>query len=462
MNNNEKAKIIVTSLGGVDNIEKAFNCMTRGRFIIKDKSKINVEHLKAQDFILGLNDAGEQYQLILGPGNAQKIVTEINEEYEFTKEEVENNWEENKKTYKKESKVSEILKKIGEVFIPMIPGFIASGILLGIANIILNVATANQMGAEQVELPAVYYLLKMIGMALYGYLAVFTGINTAKSFGGTEILGGIIGGLTLSTDIPNLFLQLGFDEVLANSMRAKGGIFGVLFAVIFMSWIEKKIRKVVPGMLDLIVTPIITLLLTAVATLFGFMLFAGYLTEVINMVLDFLIGQSGVFSMISGGIIAGFFLPLVTFGIHQGFTPIYINEIATNGATYIFPIAAMAGAGQVGAAIAIYFKAKKADDKRMQKIISGAIIPGFLGVGEPLIYGVTLPLGKPFITAGMGAALGGAFVAFAKVGAVATGPSGLTILPLIIPSDMLQYIIGLVVAYIGGFIFTNFLYDYKK
>ncbi len=463
MENQVKAKLIVENLGGVDNIQECFNCMTRGRFILKDKTKINEKALNELEFILGLNDAGEQYQLILGPGNAQKIISEINEEYTFNQgNNIKNNWEENKKIYKKESAISRSLKKIGEVFIPMIPGFIASGIFLGIANIILNVATANQLDAQAVELPAIYYLFHMIGMALYGYLAVFTGINTAKSFGGTEILGGIIGGLTLSTELPQLFAQLGFNQTIADSMPAKGGIFGVLFAVMFMSWIEKKIRKVIPGILDLIVTPILTLLITAFATIFGFMLFAGYLTEIINVILNFLVGQNGIFSLISGAIIAGFFLPLVTFGIHQGFTPIYINEIATNGATYIFPIAAMAGAGQVGAAIAIYFKAKKVNDKRMQKIISGAIIPGFLGVGEPLIYGVTLPLGKPFITAGMGAALGGAYIAYAKVGAVATGPSGLTVLPLIIPTDMLQYLLGLIISYIGGFIFTNLLFEYKK
>ncbi len=461
-----KAREIVALLGGEENIVSAVNCMTRARFVLKDKSKINVSELKEKDYVLGVNDAGDQYQVIVGPGNAQKIVTIINDEFNFTNDSADNSaendadWQANKQKYKKESGVSRFLKKIGEVFIPMIPGFIASGILLGIANIIININTANGI----TDLPSYYYFIHAIGMALYGYLAIFTGINTAKSFGGTEILGGIIGGLTVSTDLAPMFLALGASDSFANSMSAKGGIFGVLFAVIFMSFIEKKIRKVVPGVLDLILTPIITLLVTSFATIFGFMFLAGELTNVINSVLTVLVGQQGVLSLVSGAIMAGCFLPLVTFGLHQGFTPIYINEIATNAthATYIFPIVAMSGAGQVGSAIAIFFKAKKVNDTRMQKIITGAIIPGFLGVGEPLIYGVTLPLGKPFITAGLGAAVGGAFIAFAKVGAVATGPSGLTALPLIIPTDMLQYLIGLLLAYIFGFIFTHFFYEYKK
>lgn len=456
MSNSEKAIELVELIGGKDNIITVIHCMTRVRFYVVNKQKIKVKQLEELDYVLGLNDAGEQFQVILGPGHAQKVATEINEQYQFHDQvDTEQEWKDNKVKYKKESTVSRFLKKIGEVFIPMIPGFIASGIFLGISNIILNL----NVGSE--ELPASYYFFNLIGMALYGYLAIFTGINTAKVFKGTEILGGIVGGITVSPTLIPLLISLGFTTSFAESMPAKGGIFGVLFAVMFMSYIEKKLRKIVPGILDLILTPILTLMITAVATIFGFMLIAGFLTLIISNVLDVLVGTSGILSIISGAVIAGMFLPLVTFGLHQGFTPIYLDEIARTGQTLIFPIAAMAGAGQVGAAISIFFQAKKIGDTRMEKIISGAIIPGFLGVGEPLIYGVTLPLGKPFITAGLGAAVGGAFVAYMQVGAVATGPSGLTALPLIVPDKMLFYLIGLIISYIFGFIFTHLFFNYQ-
>lgn len=459
MKNSDKALEIVELVGGAENIVKVINCMTRVRFYLKDKSLVKVKELENLDYVLGQNDAGEQYQIILGPGHAQKVTTEINEIYKFgivdEEGQVTENWEENKKKYKKENAVGKFLKKIGEVFIPMIPGFIAAGIFLGISNIIGNLNVGED------TMPAAYYLFNMMGMALYAYLAIFTGINTAKVFGGTEILGGIVGGITVSTSLAPLLLALGFSDAFANSMKAKGGIFGVLFAVIFMSYIEKKLRKIVPGILDLIVTPVLTLFITTIVTIFGFMLVAGLFTEVITKVLNTLVGTSGILSVISGGLMAGMFLPLVTFGLHQGFTPIYIDEIQRTGVTLIFPIVAMAGAGQVGAAISIFFQAKKIGDEKMQKIISGAIIPGFLGVGEPLIYGVTLPLGKPFITAGLGAAVGGAFIAVMHVGAVATGPSGLTALALIEPNKMLFYALGLVVSYVFGFIFTQLFFKYE-
>ena len=117
----------------------------------------------------------------------------------------------------------------------------------------------------------------------------------------------------------------------------------------------------------------------------------------------------------------------------------------------------MAGAGQVGAALAIYLKARKVKNLRMQQTIIGALPAGVLGVGEPLIYGVTLPMGKPFITAGLGAGFGGAFVMLMHVQAIAWGPSGLVAIPLMrTPSMMLYFFLGILIAYIMGFIITWF------
>ncbi|NLB21538.1 MAG: PTS glucose transporter subunit IIB, partial [Clostridium sp.] len=123
---------------------------------------------------------------------------------------------------------------------------------------------------------------------------------------------------------------------------------------------------------------------------------------------------------------------------------------------------AMAGAGQVGAAIAISIIAKRVQNKRMMKVITGALPAGFLGVGEPLIYGVTLPLFKPFITAGLGAGFGGAYVMLTHVLANAWGPSGLVAIPIMKPESMLNFFIGLLISYIAGFIITYFVIKDKE
>jgi PTS system sucrose-specific IIC component len=133
----------------------------------------------------------------------------------------------------------------------------------------------------------------------------------------------------------------------------------------------------------------------------------------------------------------------------------FINSI---GITPILTILAMGGAGQVGAAIAIFVKTK---NTRLRTTIKGALPVGFLGIGEPLLYGVTLPLGRPFITACMGAAVGGAFQALMNTAATGIGVSGLSLIPLIADNKYILYFLGLVIAYTFGFIFT-YLFGFKE
>lgn len=149
------------------------------------------------------------------------------------------------------------------------------------------------------------------------------------------------------------------------------------------------------------------------------------------------------------------FLPMVMFGLHQILTPIHLEMITNNGYTLLLPILAMAGAGQVGAAIALWVRCRK--NKQLTEMIKGALPVGILGIGEPLIYGVTLPLGRPFITACIGGGIGGAVIGlFGNVGATSIGPSGVALIPLINNGHMMQYVIGLLAAYAGGFLATYF------
>jgi len=167
----------------------------------------------------------------------------------------------------------------------------------------------------------------------------------------------------------------------------------------------------VPDVLDLIVTPFVSLLVVTILFVLIIMPVTGYLSDWLVSGLSLLINSSNpVVSVISGYVLAAVFLPMVLLGLHHGLIPIYAIQLQQMGGVSLFPVLAMAGAGQVGAAIAIYIKAKRCGNDRLKKVIAGALPAGFLGVGEPLIYGVTLPMGKPFITAGFGAGFGGGFV----------------------------------------------------
>lgn len=203
-------------------------------------------------------------------------------------------------------------------------------------------------------------------------------------------------------------------------MANQGGILGVIFAVWLLAQIEKKLHKIVPNSIDIIVTPTISLLLIGLAEIYLIMPLAGVISDQLVGSINWILNMGGPFA---GFVLGSLFLPMVMFGLHQILTPIHIQMINQTGSTLLLPILAMAGGGQIGAAFALLIRLRK--DKELTKMIKGALPVGILGIGEPLMYGITLPFGKPFVTACLGGGVGGAVIGLiGGVGAIAIGPSG--------------------------------------
>ncbi|RCW41368.1 MULTISPECIES: PTS transporter subunit EIIC [unclassified Halanaerobium] len=462
MKNENLVKEIVEKLGGEKNILAATNCMTRLRLDLKDQSKVDLKKLKAIEGVMGVVE-DDTLQIVVGPGTAKKCLDILNNQYNIGSDiKVGEDWKKNKETIKgrqKQSKFKEGLKTIGKIFIPLIPAIIAAGIFNGFSGLITNLQNTGNLPANQFW-NITQLLLSLLGGSFLGYFTIFTGINAAKQFGATEGLGGMIGALTVMGQINEISQSIGmFDSAspLNSILRSgKGGIIGVIIGVYILAFLEKKIRRIVPDVLDLIVTPVVTMLIMAVAMIFIVMPISGILSDWLVGALTLLVAsENPVISVISGYVLSAVFLPMVLLGLHHGLIPIYALQLENMGGVSLFPVLAMAGAGQVGAAIAIYLKAKKTENHKLKQIISGALPAGVLGIGEPLIYGVTLPLGKPFITAGLGAGFGGAFVMVQNVMAGAWGPSGISAIPLMQPDSILNYFLGLIIAYIGGFVITH-------
>lgn len=459
MTNSEQAAKIVELVGGKDNIVSAANCMTRLRFTLKDFSKADQVALKEAEGVLGLVKDGGTLQVVVGPGKAKKLMdictTELGVEANSM------SWEENKaalKSGQKQSKLKTALRTIASIFIPLIPAIIAAGLFNGFSSLI------GQMVADKVLNGSFWTLTKTIfalmGGGFLSYFAIYTGINSAKVFGATEAMGGMIGAMSIMGQVVDVskFFGLYNETIPLESIltTGKGGIIGVIIGVWILSKVERFIRKHVPDVLDLIITPFASILVTGVAFVLVIMPVAGFFSDLLVKALSIIINSPNpIVSVISGFVLAALFLPMVLLGLHHGLIPIYAVQLETMGGVSLFPVLAMAGAGQVGAAIAIYLKAKRVGNHRMIKIINGALPAGLLGVGEPLIYGVTLPMGKPFITAGLGAGFGGAYVMLTHVMSVAWGPSGLVAIPLMAgAAAMVNFFIGLVIAYVAGFIIT--------
>lgn len=289
------------------------------------------------------------------------------------------------------------------------------------------------------------------------YFAIYVGVNSAKVFGATPALGGMIGAMTIMSSINDLAQMMGLydaDNPLSSVLQTgRGGILAVIFGVFLLAQIEKFIRRHTPDVLDLILTPTLSVIASTVALVFVIMPVTGWISDGLMYVLNFLIGSSNpVVSVVTGYLLAALFLPLVLVGMHQALIPIYAIQLEQMGAITLFPVLAMAGAGQVGTCIAIYLKARKQNNHRLTRTIAGALPAGVLGIGEPLLYGVTLPMGKPFITGGLGAGFGGAYVMLMHVTSISWGTSGVPGILLMTPNTMLHYFIGLLIGVAGGFV----------
>lgn len=459
MTNKELARMIVSELGGKDNIAKATNCMTRLRVNVKDESKVNEDSLKKIDGVLGLVKDEGSFQVVLGPGKAKKVTDEVIDSFGVARN-ASTDWQENKKNIKEaqgQSKLKSGLKTIADIFIPLIPAIIAAGLFNGFGSLFGQMIA---QGNTSQFLKMIQLLFTLIGGGFMAYFAIYTGIRSAEVFGATPALGGMIGGISIGANINEISKILGLfnEEIPLESIltTGKGGIIGVIFGVWMLSKVEKWLRKRIPDVLDLIVTPFVSLLITGIVFVLIIMPVAGYISDGLVYILSLIINSpSPVVRVISGFVLSALFLPMVLLGLHHGLIPIYAVQLEQMGGVSLFPVLAMAGAGQVGAAIAIYQVAKKVNNERLVKVITGALPAGLLGVGEPLIYGVTLPMFKPFITAGLGAGFGGAFAMLMHVTSSAWGPSGLVAIPLMQGKGMLYYFIGLVISYVMGYIITK-------
>lgn len=459
------AREIYAQVGGMGNVNKVIHCMTRVRMDIKDNASVNLDGLKKIDGVLGIVE-DDTLQVVLGPGIVNKVANEMvgmagvrlgeiipmkpsTSAALSGREEAERKAAITKANQKNKNNTpfKRALKSIANIFVPLIPAFVGAGIIGGIASVMQNMLTAGSLSGE--SWVTLVVVLNIIKSGLFAYLNIYVGINAAKVFGATEGLGGVVAGIIYLTGMnPELPLPNVFTG--GNLVAGQGGIIGVIFAVFLLSIVEKWLRKFIPDSIDVIVTPTISLLLIGILTIFLIMPIAGVISSSLVGAITWVLNVGGAFA---GFVLGATFLPMVMFGLHQILTPIHIEMISTQGMTLLLPILAMAGAGQVGAAFALWVKCRK--NKQLTNMIKGALPVGILGIGEPLIYAVTLPLGRPFITACIGGGIGGAVIgAIGGVGATAIGPSGVALLPLISNNLWWGYALGLVAAYAGGFVAT--------
>ncbi|MFE2035497.1 PTS transporter subunit EIIC [Streptomyces scopuliridis] len=457
--NRATAEAILPLLGGAANIASIAHCMTRLRLGLHDRSLVQDEPLKALPAVLGVVE-DETYQIVLGPGTVARVTPEFERLVEEeratapatpeaapTADELAERGAAIKAARKARNATpfKLFLRRIANIFVPLIPALIGCGIIAGLNGLLTNLHW----------LPSLVPALAALASGFMSLIAVFVGYNTAKEFGGTPILGGAVAAIIVFPGVANV------DAFGQKLSPGQGGVLGALGAAVLAVYVEKWCRRWVPEALDVLVTPTLTVIVSGLVTLYGLMYVAGEVSTAIGDFANWLLANGGAGA---GFVLGGLFLPLVMLGLHQALIPIHTTLIEQQGYTVLLPILAMAGAGQVGAAAAVYLRLPR--NGSIRRTIRSALPAGFLGVGEPLIYGVSLPLGRPFITACIGGAFGGGFVGLfnqlgAAVGSTAIGPSGWALFPLLdgnkgLGETVVVYGGGLLAGYAMGFVATYY------
>ena len=452
MDNQQIARSILAAVGP-ENITDAYNCMTRLRLRVSAVT-VTKEQLKKIAGVKGviLNDG--EIHVVLGPGKAENVAKECKRllaEKEKTKAAVQtvgaepaalsasHSVSENPKPAPAEIQKPENKIGDGKALHAEIKKRNSQSALKRLLQRVGLVSLLLKISPELAGNSYIQYL-KLAGGSIFMVLNAFIGLYACKEFGGTPALGGAMAALLAAPGLADITF-MGSPLI-----PGRGGIFASLLIGAATALIETRLRKCVPESVSLFLAPLVTITAVSLAGLFIFQPLGGVLSDVLSYYTVHSIQTGGA---VTGFVIGGLFLPIVMVGVHHGLTPIHADMLASMGMTILLPIAAMAGCGQVGASFAVYLKSK---NKFLRRTILSSLPVGMLGIGEPLIYGVTLPLGKPFVCACIGGAFGGAWQAYHGIGSYALGISGI---PLAAATNhVLLYLIGVLIAYLAGFAAT--------
>ena len=442
------AKEIYETLGGRDNLVSAAHCATRLRLVTVDNSRIDMKKLENVDGVKGVFNSNGQLQLIIGTGTVNKVYDEflsVSGMTAATKEDVKAAAAAKQPVFKR------MIKSLGDVFVPILPAIVASGLMMGLVEA-LGKAIPTFASSDW------YGILDMFANTAFTFLPVLIAISAARVFGGNIFLGAVIGMVMIHPNLINAWSISGMDaseipiwHLFGFPIRQvgyQGHVIPVIIAVWLMCQIEKWLHKHVPEMIDLFVTPLCTVLATAFLTL-GFIgpVFSTAETYVLNFAQWLITVGFGVGSMLMGAL-----YPLtVVCGIHHMYNVIEAGMLsAVDGLNTWMPIASAANFAQGAACLAVGLKAK---NHKTKAVAIPSSLSAALGITEPAIFGVNLRLVKPLVCGIVGGAVGALLGAFFHIGATSYGVTGIPGF-LITMDYTVQYAIVLAVSFVIAFVLT--------
>ncbi|MEY8370714.1 sucrose-specific PTS transporter subunit IIBC [Aerococcaceae bacterium 50-4] len=465
MNHKEVAERIHKALGE-DNVTTAAHCATRLRLVVNDDSKIDQEALDNDPDLKGTFQANGQYQIIVGPGDVNKVFeeyTKIADIKPASKEEV----KETANHQGKKNPIMAVIKVLSDIFVPLIPALTAGGLIMAVNNVLTS---ENLFGPE--ALVAMYpawadfaNMINMFASAAFAFLPVLIAFSATKRFGGNPYLGATMG---LIMVMPQLVNGYEVANVTAAGEMPVWNIFGLeisqagyqgqVLPVIGVAWILAKLEnffhKHLKDAIDFTFTPMLTVILTGIIT---FTVVGPVLRTLSDLLLNGIVEAISYLGAFGYGIFGLFYSAIVLTGLHQSFPAIetaLIADVATTGGNFIFPIASVANVAQGAAALAVYFITK---NEKTKGLATSSSLSAMLGITEPAMFGVNLKLKYPFFIGLIASGIASIILGVFNVRSQSLGPAGVigfvAIIPRYIPTFMLAIAVSIVIAFVATFIY---------
>ena len=456
MDYRKTAQDILDHVGGSKNIASAAHCATRLRLVIADNKKVSKEALENIDGVKGGFEASGQLQIILGTGTVNKVFAEFIDIAGIT---ASSKAEAKEAAAEKQNWFMRAIKLLGDIFVPIIPAIVASGFLMGIMN---SLDFMNSNGFLHINThSSIYVFANLFSNIAYTFLQILIAFSAAKAFGANQYLGAVIGMIMIHPSLQNAYTvategvqqtqSVFFGLFKIDMVGYQGHVIPVIIAVWILAVIEKKLHKIVPEVLDLFVTPLVSVFVTGYLTLsIVGPIFVWAENAILGAIQWMLTLPLGIGSLIMGGLYA----PTVVTGIHQMYTAIDIGQLAKYGVTYWLPLASAANVAQGAAALAVGIKSK---DKKIKSLALPSSLSAFMGITEPAIFGVNLRFFKPFIAGCIGGGCGALYASLVHLGAKGTGVTGIFGILLCL-NQPLQYLIEMVIAVGVAFVISFLIY----
>lgn len=449
-NYDDLSKNIAVCIGGADNVNSVFHCATRLRFKVKDKSKVDKKKLEQTNGVISVIDSGGQIQVVIGTHVADVYAAVLantgikGQSEEEAKADAAGSGE-------KKNIVNVFMETISGIFAPVLAAMCGAGMLKGI---IILFTTFGWLTADM----GTYRILYAAADGVFTFLPVFLAVTAARKFHANEFISVGIAAALLYPDMTAAFANgdaLTFLKIPVVLVNYTSSVIPIIISIFVLSKLEKLLKKIIPEMIKSFMIPLLSFIIMVPATYLvigpiadtaGKLLAAGYT------------GLVGLNPIIAGFVIGLLWPAIVMFGLHWGFAPIVMNNIAQYGRDTLFTITGPNNMAQAGATLGVFLKTK---NKELKSLSGSAAISAVLaGITEPAIYGITLKYKKPFYIGMVFSGIAGAIVAACGAGAPTLLTTSLLTLPGYIGKGFVGFLIACAIAYFGSAIVT-FLFGFS-